>query len=53
MPDMILAIDQGTTGTTVVLFDSQFKVISRGYQEFRQVYPTPGCVEHVHEDIWK
>jgi glycerol kinase len=53
MPDMMLAIDQGTTGTTVVLFDSQFKVVSRGYQEFRQIYPTPGCVEHDPEDIWK
>ena len=50
---MILAIDQGTTGTTVVLFDSQFKVVSRGYQEFRQIYPTPGCVEHDSEDIWR
>ncbi|MBN2179181.1 MAG: glycerol kinase GlpK [Deltaproteobacteria bacterium] len=53
MPYMILAIDQGTTGTTVVLFDSQFKVVSRGYQEFCQIYPTPGCVEHNPEDIWK
>ncbi|MBW2637786.1 MAG: glycerol kinase, partial [Deltaproteobacteria bacterium] len=53
MPDMILAIDQGTTGTTVVLFDSHFKVVSRGYQEFRQIYPTPGCVEHDPEDIWE
>ncbi len=53
MPDMILAIDQGTTGTTVLLFDSHFKVVSRGYQEFRQIYPTPGCVEHDPEDIWK
>ena len=50
---MILAIDQGTTGTTVVLFDSQFKVISKGYQEFRQIYPTPGWVEHDPDDIWK
>jgi glycerol kinase len=53
MPDMILAIDQGTTGTTVVLFDSHFKVVSRGYSEFRQIYPTPGCVEHHPEDIWQ
>jgi glycerol kinase len=53
MPDMILAIDQGTTGTTVILFDSHFKVISRGYQEFRQIYPTPACVEHDSEDIWQ
>ncbi|MEA3487326.1 MAG: glycerol kinase GlpK [Thermodesulfobacteriota bacterium] len=53
MPDIILAIDQGTTGTTVVLFDSQFKVVSKGYQEFRQIYPTPGCVEHDPDDIWE
>ncbi|TFG38284.1 MAG: glycerol kinase GlpK [Syntrophobacterales bacterium] len=53
MSDVILAIDQGTTGTTAVLFDSQFKVISRGYQEFPQIYPTPGCVEHDPDDIWR
>jgi len=53
MPDMILAIDQGTTGTTVILFDTDFNVVSRGYQEFRQIYPTPGCVEHNPENIWR
>ena len=53
MPDVILAIDQGTTGTTVVLFDSQFKVVSSGYREFRQIYPAPGWVEHDPDDIWK
>ncbi|MCD6486768.1 MAG: glycerol kinase GlpK [Syntrophobacterales bacterium] len=53
MPDIILVIDQGTTGTTVVLFDSQFRVVSRGYQEFRQIYPAPGWVEHDPDDIWR
>ncbi|MBW2631167.1 MAG: glycerol kinase GlpK [Deltaproteobacteria bacterium] len=53
MPDIILVMDQGTTGTTVVLFDSQFKVVSSGYREFRQIYPAPGYVEHNPDDIWK
>ncbi len=46
MPDIILAIDQGTTGTTVMLIDRQLQVIARGYTEIKQHYPQPGWVEH-------
>ena len=52
MPEVILAIDQGTTGTTVMLIDTQLQVVGRGYQEIKQHYPHPGWVEHDPEDIW-
>jgi len=48
----VLAIDQGTTGTTVMIFDAAGKVRGRGYSEFRQYYPRPGWVEHDPEEIW-
>ena len=53
MPDVILAIDQGTTGTTVMLIDEALQVVARGYQEIKQHYPQPGWVEHDPEDIWR
>jgi glycerol kinase len=43
---MILAIDQGTTGTTVLLVDRRGRVVGRGYEELPQHYPKPGWVEH-------
>jgi glycerol kinase len=48
----VIAIDQGTTGTTVLVLDEQLQVRGRGYKEFRQIYPKPGWVEHDPEDIW-
>jgi glycerol kinase len=48
----VISIDQGTTGTTVLVLDETLQVRGRGYQEFRQVYPEPGWVEHDPEDIW-
>ncbi|HWU89400.1 MAG TPA: glycerol kinase GlpK [Kofleriaceae bacterium] len=48
----VIAIDQGTTGTTVLVLDEALAVRGRGYREFRQIYPTPGWVEHDPEDIW-
>jgi len=48
----VIAIDQGTTGTTVLVLDERLQLRGRGYQEFRQIYPTPGWVEHDPEDIW-
>src|ERR1700752_3603930 len=53
MPQHVLAIDQGTTGTTVFVFDDAGRVRGRGYSEFRQYYPRPGWVEHDAEEIWK
>jgi len=48
----VIAIDQGTTGSTVLVLDEQLAVRGRGYKEFRQIYPQPGWVEHDPEDIW-
>jgi glycerol kinase len=50
--DLILAIDQGTTGTTVLVVDQRLSVRARGYREFAQIYPHPGEVEHDPEAIW-
>ena len=49
---MILAIDQGTTGTTCLLFDEQGRVRGRAYREFGQHFPRPGWVEHDAAEIW-
>ncbi len=49
---MILAIDQGTTGTTCLVFDREGRVAGRSYSEFRQHFPRPGWVEHDANDIW-
>lgn len=50
--DLVLAIDQGTTGTTALLVNERLEVIARVNREFRQIFPKPGWVEHDLEDIW-
>ncbi len=52
MSRYVLAIDQGTTGSTVLLFDERLQLRARGYREFAQHYPQPGWVEHDPEEIW-
>ena len=49
----VIAIDQGTASSTVLVLGEQLTVRGRGYQEFRQIYPQPGWVEHDPEDIWE
>ncbi len=49
---MILAIDQGTTGTTCLVFDAEGRIAGRAYSEFEQHFPRPGWVEHDGEEIW-
>src|SRR5215475_8521054 len=49
---MILAIDQGTTGTTCLVFDAEARLAGRAYREFRQHFPRPGLVEHDAAEIW-
>ena len=49
---MILAIDQGTTGTTSLIVDESFRAIGRGYREIGQHFPAPGWVEQDPEEIW-
>ena len=48
----ILSIDQGTTGSTILLVDTQGTIVSQSYQEFTQHYPKPGWVEHDPDEIW-
>ena len=48
----LLAIDQGTTGTTCLLVDERQEVVDRSYREFPQIYPQTGWVEHDPEAIW-
>jgi len=52
MEGYILAIDQGTTGTKVILFDHDGCIRGSSYSEFTQHYPQPGWVEHDAEEIW-
>ena len=52
MKKYILAIDQGTTGSRAFIFDSQGRVVSSAYREFRQYYPKPGWVEHDAQEIF-
>jgi glycerol kinase len=49
---VILAIDQGTTGTTCLVFDGEGRIRGRAYSEFRQHFPRPGWVEHDANEIW-
>ena len=51
-PDCILAIDQGTTGTTCLLVGRDLQVIARATREFPQHYPQPGWVEHDPDELW-
>ncbi len=50
--ELILAIDQGTTGTTALLMDRNLNRISDASIDFEQHFPKPGWVEHDLEDIW-
>ncbi|HYH61452.1 MAG TPA: glycerol kinase GlpK [Solirubrobacterales bacterium] len=49
---MILAIDQGTTGSTCLVFDRDGTIAGRAYSEFEQHFPRPGWVEHDANEIW-
>jgi glycerol kinase len=50
---MILAIDQGTTGTKCIVFDERGEPVGRAYREFTQHFPHPGWVEHDANEIWE
>ena len=49
----VLALDQGTTGSTALLIDPDGAVRARGYSELPQHYPQPGWVEHDPDDLWR
>lgn len=52
MAKYVLALDQGTTSSRAILFDHAGSIISVAQQEFPQIYPSPGLVEHDPEAIW-
>lgn len=53
MQKYILAIDQGTTGSTALLFDQNLHIAAKANVEFPQHFPKPSWVEHDLEEIWK
>lgn len=53
MKDLILSIDQGTTGTTAILMNRSMEVLAKKNNEFPQHYPQPGWVEHNPDEIWE
>jgi glycerol kinase len=52
MVDYILALDQGTTSSRAILFDHSGRIVKVAQEEFAQIYPQPGWVEHDPESIW-
>jgi len=52
MAKYVLALDQGTTSSRAIVFDHNGAIVSVAQQEFPQIYPSPGLVEHNPEDIW-
>ena len=52
MSTFVLALDQGTTSSRAIVFDRSGKAVSSAQQEFPQIFPGPGHVEHNPEDIW-
>ena len=53
MKKYILALDLGTTGNRAIVFDRRQRIIHQEYQEFRQIFPKPGWVEHDAQEIWQ
>jgi glycerol kinase len=52
MPDLIAAIDQGTTSSRCILFDLEGRIAGQAQAEHRQIYPRPGWVEHDAREVW-
>jgi len=53
MPSYIGALDQGTTSTRFIVFDTTGRIVSRAQKEHGQIYPRAGWVEHDPEEIWR
>ena len=49
----VLSIDQGTTSSRVIIYNSQFEKVGVGQKTFQQYFPQPGHVEHDAEEIWQ
>ena len=48
----LLALDQGTSSSRSIVFDTQGQILAMAQREFRQIYPQPGWVEHDPKEIW-
>ncbi len=53
MTKLIMALDQGTTSSRAILFDHDGQIVAAAQQEFEQILPRPGIVEHDPEAIWE
>ena len=51
-PARVLVIDQGTTSTRAIVFDERLRPLAQAQEEFPQIYPRPGWVEHNPETLW-
>ena len=53
MPAYLGALDQGTTSTRFIVFDHSGRIVAQAQEEHEQIYPSPGCVEHDPDEIWR
>ncbi|MEO1288984.1 MAG: glycerol kinase GlpK [Chloroflexota bacterium] len=53
MSDFILSLDQGTTSSRAIVFNKNGEIVKTAQQEFTQIYPQPGWVEHNPAEIWE
>ncbi len=53
MKSHLLALDQGTSSSRSIVFDTQGRVVAMAQREFRQIYPQPVWVEHDPAEIWQ
>ncbi len=53
MSDYLLALDQGTSSSRSIVFDRAGRVVAMAQQEFPQIYPQPGWVEHDPLTLWR
>jgi glycerol kinase len=50
---LIIALDQGTTSSRALVFDEAAQIVATAQQEFSQIYPEPGWVEHDPQEVWE
>ncbi len=53
MTSHVLVVDQGTTSTRAIVFGADTVPVAMAQQEFKQIYPHPGWIEHDPEDLWR
>jgi glycerol kinase len=53
MTRFVLALDQGTTSSRAILFDRSGRIAAQAQEEFTQIFPRPGWVEHDADEIWR